>query len=175
MIDPQSPRLTYARTSLTRLDAFHDLVTDAHVRRYLMDGDVFPLEWSEARIHDSEALFKRRGVGLWLVEEAGTAASVGFCGFLEMPGMIREPQLVYALAEGFTRRGYGTEMAKAAIEYARLRCGFEAIVAGVDAVNEHSWRILTKLGFVRTHTVQGAFGDMYICRLDFEPNASSQE
>ncbi len=26
-----------------------------------MDGEVFPVEWSEARIADSEALFARRG------------------------------------------------------------------------------------------------------------------
>jgi len=95
----QSKRLTYEPVTLPRLEDFHSLVIDEHVRRYLMDGDVFPIEWSEARVVDSNLLFERRGVGLWLVDQSLPRALVGFCGFLEMPPL-DEPQLVYALNAG---------------------------------------------------------------------------
>jgi RimJ/RimL family protein N-acetyltransferase len=160
----QSKRLTYEPVTLPRLEDFHSLVIDEHVRRYLMDGDVFPIEWSEARVVDSNMLFERRGVGLWLVDQSLPRALVGFCGFLEMPPL-DEPQLVYAVLEQFTGKGYATEMARAAIEYARTRAGFTEIAAGVDGVNVKSRRVLEKIGFKRTLTVPGRFGNLFVYRL----------
>lgn len=156
-----SLRLRYEQLSIAHLDRFHGLVQDPHIRRYLMDGEIFPREWSEERIRDSEALMAERGVGLWLAVDDATGAIAGFCGFLVIPSIDPEPQLVYALLEPFTGKGYATEMARAAIEHARLRAGFKEIVAGVDAVNAASVRVLEKLGFERGRTLQGAFGDTF--------------
>lgn len=159
-----SPRLTYDPLRPETVEQFHTLVVDEHVRRYLMDGNIFPIEWSQDRVRDSQALFARRGVGLWLARDSASADLVGFSGFLDIPDLHPEPQLVYALFERFTGRGYATEMARAAIAEAR-RHGFAEIVAGVDEVNAASFRVLEKLGFERTATLQGAFGHMFICRL----------
>src|SRR5262245_37239348 len=101
-----SERLKYDAVVPATVDSFHRLVQDAHVRRFLMDGRVFPREWSEERVRDSVSLFQRRGVGLWLASENETDALVGFCGFLEIPSVHRRPELVYALFESFTGRGY---------------------------------------------------------------------
>lgn len=76
--------LRYAPVALENLDRFHSLVRDEHVRRYLMNGNLFPREWSEARVRESHCLFGRRGVGLWLVSDAATDELVGFCGFMEI-------------------------------------------------------------------------------------------
>jgi len=160
-----STRLRYEPLTLDRLDQFHSLVQDEHVRRYLMDGDVFPREWSEDRVRDSEALLARRGVGLWLAFENDTGALAGFCGFLVMPSVDPEPQLVYALFERFTGRGLATEMARASIAGARAHAGFTEIVAAVDHVNATSIRVLEKLGFVKVGSVPGAFGDTFVYKL----------
>jgi RimJ/RimL family protein N-acetyltransferase len=160
----RSPRLTYEQVTLSRLDDFHALVADEHVRRYLMDGEIHPIEWSEARIIDSDSLFARRGVGLWLVRARPSGDLVGFCGFLELPPL-DEPQLVYALFERFAGNGYATEMASSAISYARTHAGFKEIAAGVDEVNVKSSRVLEKIGFTRTAAVPGNFGNMFIYRL----------
>jgi [ribosomal protein S5]-alanine N-acetyltransferase len=161
-----SERLQYRPLCRASLEAFHSLVQDEHVRRYLMDGQILPLEWSERRIRESEALFERRAVGLWLVEEKSTADLIGFCGFLEIPSLHPAPQLVYAMFERHTGRGYATEMARASIAYARRRAGFEKIVAGVDEVNAASLRVLEKLGFQRIEARPGAFGTAYLLRLE---------
>jgi ribosomal-protein-alanine N-acetyltransferase len=160
-----SPRLAYERVSLATLHEFHSLVVDAHVRRYLMDDTVFPLEWSEERVRDSESLFARRGVGLWLAREQTSAALVGFCGFLELPSVHPDPQLVYALLEPFTGQGYATEMGQAAIAEARSQPGFDEIIAAADDVNTVSVRVIEKLGFDKIGSVPGPLGSTSLFKL----------
>ena len=164
----QSERLTYRPLGAGDLDAFAGLVQDAHIRRYMMDGQVLPPWWSAAKIAESAALFDRLGVGLWLVHEKETAALVGFCGFLVLPDVHAAPELVYALRAPFTGRRYATEMARAAVVEARARRAFREILASVDAVNAASVRILEKLAFQRTEVRPGAFGDMLLFRLTVE-------
>src|SRR6185436_16686433 len=106
----------------------HGLIQDEYVRRYMLDGGVMTEDWSAARIHDSEALFARRGVGVWLARERESGELVGFTGFFEFAPPEREPQLMYALFERFAGRGYTTEMARAAITRARER-GFPHVIA----------------------------------------------
>jgi RimJ/RimL family protein N-acetyltransferase len=159
-----SQRMRYAPVTSATLDPFLKLVRDEHIRRYLMDGKVMPRDWSEERIRVSQALFERRGVGLWLAYEKGSGTLVGFCGFLEIPAIHPEPQLVYALLARFTGQGYATEMARASIAEAHKH-RFPAIAASVDEVNAASLRILQKIGFERVETRQGAFGNMFVLRL----------
>jgi RimJ/RimL family protein N-acetyltransferase len=161
----QSERLIYRSLAPDTLDVFHRLVQDEHVRRYMMDGQVFPREWSEARMRESQALLERRGVTIWLAHAKATGEVVGFCGFWVAPSFV-EPQLLYALSERWTGRGLATEMARAAIEHARRAAGFGEIVADVDEVNTRSLRVLERLGFERTGTRQGAFGDILLFRLE---------
>jgi RimJ/RimL family protein N-acetyltransferase len=125
-----------------------------------MDGQVFSREWSKDRIRDSLRLFERRGVGLWLARARDTGELVGFCGFLEIPSMHPDPQLMYAMFERFTGQGYATEMARASIAEARRHAGFESIFAAVDEPNVKSIRVLEKLGFRRTGTSAGHFGSV---------------
>jgi RimJ/RimL family protein N-acetyltransferase len=166
----RSERLTYRPVEPSDLDAFSSLVQDAHIRRYMMDGQVFPPEWSAAQIRESEALFARLGVGLWLAHERTTGELVGFCGYLVLPEVHATPELLYALRERFTGRGLGTEMARFAVLEAGGRNIFpDGIVASVDAVNAASVRVLEKLGFERFATRPGAFGDMPFFRLTGDP------
>lgn len=164
-----SERLRYVPVAPATLDAFHGLVQDPHVRRFLLDGQVLPREWSETRIHQSAALFERRAVGLWLAYERTSDALVGFCGFAEFPEIHPEPELVYALVERYSGRGYASEMARASIAHARTRGGFTDIVTSVDEVNRASLRVLEKLGFERRGARPGAFGAVLLLRLAAPP------
>ena len=56
---------------------------------------------------------------------------MGFYGFLEFPTMHPDPQLVYAMFERFSGKGYAIEMAHAAIAEARKQTGFRVIIASV--------------------------------------------
>jgi ribosomal-protein-alanine N-acetyltransferase len=160
-----SGRLRYVPVAPAMADAFHALVQDDYIRRYLMDGQLMPREWSEARIHESGALFERAGIGLWLAYEHTSDALVGFCGFVEFPALHDAPELVYALLERYSRRGYGTEMARAAIMQGRTRGRLREIVTSVDEVNRASLRLLEKLGFQPGGSRPGAFGPTLLLRL----------
>jgi RimJ/RimL family protein N-acetyltransferase len=162
----KSARLSYEPVTQATLADFHALVQDGHVRRYLMDGRLFPREWTEQRVRDSVSLFERRGVGIWLTYDSGTRALAGFCGFLEIPSIHPDPQLVYALFEQFTGRGYATEMARASVAEAR-RSGFRTIAASVDEANVSSVHVLEKLGFRPAGTQQGNFGIVFLMLLEF--------
>jgi ribosomal-protein-alanine N-acetyltransferase len=159
-----SDRLRYRAVKLADLDEFHGLVQDPYVRRYLMDGNLYPREWSEERVLESDELFERRGVGIWMVSDIATNELVGFCGFLEILRIHPEPQIVYAMFERFSGCGYATEMARTSIAHAR-RSGFADIIASVDEINAASLHILQKLGFERVTTQQGSFGNMHVLRL----------
>lgn len=161
---PASERLRYAPLGRDDLQTFHGLIQDEYVRRYMLDGQLMTEEWTAARIGDSEALFARRGVGVWLARRRDTGELVGFCGFFQFDPPETEPQLMYALFDRFAGRGYATEMGRAAIAFAEGR-GFTQIIAEADEVNGASLRVLGKLGFVRVETRQGAFGNMPRLRL----------
>jgi RimJ/RimL family protein N-acetyltransferase len=160
-----SERLTYQPLTHTMLDDFHRLVQDECVRRYLMDGEILPRGWSHERIRESISLFERRHVGLWLACEREAGATVGFCGFLEMPSLHPDPQLVYAIFERFSGRGYATEMARASIAEAGRHAGFDTIIASADEVNVASLRVLSKLGFVQVASRSGRLGAVLVFQL----------
>jgi ribosomal-protein-alanine N-acetyltransferase len=164
-----SKRLRFTPLADVDLESFHALVVDEHVRRYLMDGEVRLREWSEGRVRDSRALFEERGIGLWMVREIAGDALVGFCGFVVFPSPTPEPQLLYALYERFTGRGYATEMASACVVRARDVAGFEDVYAGVDEPNVASRRVLEKLGFEEIATLPGHFGKSFLFRLTGPP------
>jgi len=159
-----SERLRYDPAEPANLDAFHRLVQDEHVRRYMMDGAVCSREWSTERMRASQALFESRGVGTWLAYDWSTDELVGFCGFESSPGR-PDPQLVYVMFERFAGRGFATEMARAAIAQARTQPGFAEIAADVDEINAASVRVLEKLGFERVALQPGALGNLLLLRL----------
>jgi len=167
----RSGRLIYEPVRPHHLDDFHKLIQDAYVRHYLLDGEVFPREWTAERIFESHALFETHGVGIWLVREKASAELLGFCGFMVIPSVDSEPQLIYALFEEFTGKGYATEMARAAIEHAHRYAKMTGILASVDEVNSSSLRILEKLGFKRISVQEGSFGNMFLLRLSLECGA----
>ena len=171
--DPHSPRLRYQALGPAELDHFHHLARDPHIKRYLLDGETVPREWCEAELERSQRLFRARGVGLWLVWErpaegwpSPDAAPIGFAGFRIFEEMSPEVQLVYAFRERVTGWGYATECGRALLKYASrpLHPGFSEMLAGVDAPNRASIRVLEKLGFVREGSVPGAFGPVLLFR-----------
>ena len=92
-------------------------------------------------------------------------------GFLDVPPIHPQPQLVYTMFERFTGQGYATEMARASISKARRHSGFSTIVASVDEANVASVRVLEKLGFRQTARHPGAFGDVLVLALERQQHA----
>src|SRR5579872_4974829 len=141
-VNLKSDRLLYTPLAPDQESTFLNLLRDEHIRRYLLDGQIVSAPWCQERILDSERSFAEHGIGIWLVQEAVSNELVGFCGFLQSIPDQPEPQLVYALLERFTGRGYATEMARTTIAAAFEAAHLTTIYASVDACNVASVRVL---------------------------------
>lgn len=145
-----------------QLPAFHQLVTDPHIRHYLTDGQVLPRAWCEQVLAASDALFSAHNMGLWLVHLEEGGPPVGFCGFHVFADVQPEPQLLYALLPPVTGRGLATELAQALVERAHRQARWPVVYAAVDAPNAASVAVLARAGFVANGRVPGAFGEMLL-------------
>lgn len=160
----ETERLSLQALGPGDVEVLHGLAVEEHVRRYLLDGAIVDRAWAAAEVERAAALWRARGVGMWLVRERGGAAPIGFAGFRVYEDIEPDPQLLYALRESATGRGYATELALALVDVARAR-GFEVVVSAVDEPNVASLRVLDKLGFERRGAVPGAFGSIVLVAL----------
>jgi [ribosomal protein S5]-alanine N-acetyltransferase len=145
------PVLTTARLELRPFEpadaeALHGVLTDADVRRWLLDGEVVPRAWVDEEIAESEARFAAGGGGLWALREPPAEAVIGFVGFrpfFEPPEM----QLLYGLVPAVWGRGLATEAAHTAMAYGFDTVGFDDVRAATDVPNTASIAVLERLGF----------------------------
>lgn len=87
-----------------------------------------------------------RGICLWAIDETSTGRLIGDCGFHARS----EPdafELAYHLHPAVWGRGYATEAARAAIEYAFTHLAARRIVAWVDPQNPASAAVLRRCHF----------------------------
>ena len=160
----ESRRLSYRAVQQEDVDTLLGLVTDAHIKHYLFDGETMTRAWCENAVATSQRTFAECGLGLWLVHEMATGEPIGFCGYWAFEGLGTELQLLYALVDRYTGVGHATEAARALVAVARA-VGMTEIASAVDEPNVASIRVLEKVGFERTGSVPGAFGQVVLFRL----------
>jgi cupin 2 domain-containing protein len=167
--DPKSPRLTYRRLTPEDVDDYHALLTDPHVRRYLMDGEVVNRDWAATSQAKSTRSFERDDYGIWLLSHPDEHNSdpFGFCGYYDSDEPTPGPQLLYAFREEHTGQGLATEVTMALLALAS-GWGWDRVAAAVDSPNTASLRVLRKCGFLQTQVFPGAFGDNLFLERHFE-------
>ncbi|AHY45815.1 Acetyltransferase including N-acetylase of ribosomal protein [Rubrobacter radiotolerans] len=159
MSPARSPALETARLALLPLGRRDlpqalALFREPFVRRYLFDDEIVSRERAGDLLDRSERDFRERGCGLWSVALKGTGEAVGFCGLLfpEEPEGSGEdpdpPEVVFALTERHTGKGYATEAARAVLGHGFGACGLPRVAASVDNPNVASQAVLERLGFV---------------------------
>ena len=165
----KSPRLIYRRLHDSDVDAFHSLVADEHIRRYLLDGKTVDRDWCKEQIQSSDIGFASFKMGLWLVyvRDLDSEFPIGFCGFMTFEEMGPEPQLIYGLLAAYAGKGYATEMARALVVYAKQNTSLSILFAAVDEPNVASSRVLEKAGFRFCGDHPGALGLLkrYCCSI----------
>ena len=132
---------------LTGADAedLHRISNEPDVRRYLWDDAPVAPETIRDVVVQSAAMFAERGIGLFGVRRRGNEDLLGFCGFVLMPGM-DEPELGYELTRGAWGKGLATEASRACLRHAFEEAKLERVIAGADAPNAASLRVMEKLG-----------------------------
>ena len=86
-----------------------------------------------------------RGFGLWAVDEVETGDFVGRVGFIQpegWPGF----EIGWTLARSYWGRGYATEAAHRALEYAFAELGRVHVISLIHPKNEASLAVAERLG-----------------------------
>ena len=141
----ETERLVLRAPSTDDAHALHNISNEPEVRRHLWDDE--PV--SEATIRDvttrSTRMFSQAGISLFGVRMRGSDTLLGFCGFVGLEGM-EEPELGYELTRKAWGKGLATEASRACLRYAFENTGMERVIAGADAPNAASLRVIEKLG-----------------------------
>ncbi|MHC0054263.1 GNAT family N-acetyltransferase [Actibacterium sp. D379-3] len=105
-----------------------------------------------------------RGYGRWIAEDTQTGRAVGMIG-LWSPEGFPEPEIGWDLFDGFEGRGYATEAARAARDFAFDTLGWVTAISLVKPANTGSARVAERLGAVRDGQFEHArFGALDIYR-----------
>lgn len=117
--------------------SFIDNIADKGVRNtedalcYLADGPI--------------KSYHQYGYGLFMVERADTATSLGFCGLLYRD-TLRETDIGFAFMPQHCGQGYALESARVVLHYGYNKLQLNRIVGLTTEHNKPSINLLTKLG-----------------------------
>ena len=126
-------------------EQFCEISSDAEVMRFLGDGrPMTHLEaWRQMATFMGHWYF--RGYGIWAVEEKQTGRVVGRIGFMNpagWPGF----ELGWTLGRESWGKGYATEGARRALEYAFTEMGRDHVISCIAPENVASVRVAERLG-----------------------------
>ena len=131
-----------------------ELLNDPSFIRNIGDRHVRSLDDAHKYIRKGPlASYERHGFGLWLVELKGEGTPIGICGLLKRD-VLDAPDIGFAYLPAFQSKGYGYEAARAVLDHARDTLRLPRVLAIVNADNEHSARMLKKLGMRFERMVQ---------------------
>jgi ribosomal-protein-alanine N-acetyltransferase len=153
-----SKRLLFRQHIPEDMDAYCAMEMDADIRRYA-GGQPRSREDSERRFAGTLQPITDR-LSMWATVLKETGQYIGRCGIYPhfkhdgstIPG---EGTLAFYIAHDYWNQGYATEAGRAFIEFGFKELGLNRIVAHVQAGNDTSVRVLTKLGFELESTETG--------------------
>jgi RimJ/RimL family protein N-acetyltransferase len=145
MVTLETDRLILHMLRESDLDACAEMYADPEVMRYIGDGQ--PLPWLLARRKLARMVghWSRRGYGLWAAEERCSGVLVGHIDFWKpkwWPGF----GLGWRLRRSFWGRGYATEAARTALQFAFARLEQPYVISLIHPGNAASIRVAERLG-----------------------------
>lgn len=150
----ETPRLLVRHLQPTDVDAYHRIIGDAEVMRYIRPPQTFAgtREFLEKVI----SRYTPGSLDLRLaVEEKETGLLIGNFAVipLERTG---QTQLGYAFVQAAWGKGYATELTRAGIQYAFEQLGLEELAAIAEQSNLASLQVLLKCGFEQVEVYEDA-------------------
>lgn len=122
---------------------FSALCADSELMRFVGGVMDRPAAWRRMAAYAGHWLL--RGYGPWALEEKATGQFVGYSGMFAPDGW-PEPEINWGLTRAFIGRGFSTEAATRARDYAYDTVGFTTIASCIDLENKASIGVATRLG-----------------------------
>jgi RimJ/RimL family protein N-acetyltransferase len=135
------------------LEALAAMYADEETMRYIGEGKVLSRMESWRSIATALGHWLLKGYGMWAVELKSTGAVVGRVGYIDAEGWPGF-ELGWLIARAHWGRGYASESALAARDYATGALNKSRVISLIRIGNERSVRVAEKLGFVRDGTVE---------------------
>lgn len=151
----QSPRLRLRAPRREDAPRIAELAADRDIARMTTRmPHPYALADAEGFVERASTADLRRDATFVVEDGDGVVGALGF--FTDGgPG----PELGYWIGRPCWGRGYATEAAEAALEWAHERWGKRVVVAGYFADNPASGRVLEKTGFLPTGVVESRWSD----------------
>lgn len=124
-------------------DAYAAMCANARTQRYL--GGVFGRDDAWRRMAMFLGHWQLRGFGNWALELKADGQFVGYSGLWQPSGW-PEPEIMWGLVEAQEGKGFATEAAARARDFAFRKLGWRTAVSYIDASNEPSRRLAARLG-----------------------------
>jgi len=146
----RTDRLLLRRWRPTDREPFAELNADPRVVEFFPKA--LTRQESDALADRIESSFQQHGFGQWAVEIPGTRAFAGFVG-LSIPRFEAHftpcIEIGWRLAADAWNRGYTTEGARAALDFAFTHLNADEIVSFTVPANVRSRRVMEKIGMTR--------------------------
>jgi RimJ/RimL family protein N-acetyltransferase len=133
------------------LEAFAEFCASEATARFV--GGVCGREDAWRRIAIFLGHWALRGYGNWVVEEKTSGEFAGYSGLWNPLGW-PEPEVMWGLRQRFQGRGYATEAARSARDFAYRQLGWTTAVSFIAAENKPSQRVAARLGAVWEGTTE---------------------
>ncbi|EOV9527087.1 GNAT family N-acetyltransferase [Bacillus cytotoxicus] len=138
------------RPSMENRDEFYEIVKQEEVGKWLAVARGMLREEAEQYIDQLISHWKQNGFGVWFLFHKISGELLGHCGLRYIDGT-EEVEIMYLLNPKFWGKGYATEAAYAAIQYAIYDLKLTTLKARIKTENMKSRNLLEKIGFTYTH------------------------
>lgn len=129
--------------------ALFDIVQEPDVFQYFPTKANWALEKVERYLKHQAQHWETHGYGHWAVTLAASGPLMGWCGLEFLPDT-NETEVGYLFSHRFWGKGFGTEAARAAVQFGLRDMGLQEIIGLTDPENIASQRVLEKSGLTFT-------------------------
>jgi|SRR6267142_6278775 len=141
----ETRQLTLRMLRESDFEPYAEMVADPEVMRFIADGKTLSRHLAWRNLAMIVGHWHLRGYGPWAVEERSTGQLVGRIGFWNpegWPGF----ELGWILRRQFWGRGYATEGARAALDFAFTHMDHQQVISLIYPENAASIRVAQRLG-----------------------------
>lgn len=146
----ETPRTRLRPFEETDAEAAFAWFSDPEVMRFIPRGPDFEVAGTARRLATYREHHTRHGFSKWLILHRETGETIGDSGPMHLPDGIRV-ELGYRLARPYWGAGYAEEVARGWLAWWEVHQPGRPLYADVHPDHLKSQRVLTKLGFERSH------------------------
>jgi len=139
----ETPRLVLRVPRLVDLDAWAEMMADAETARFI--GGVMPREMTWRALMVMIGAWHAHGFAMFSTFEKSTGRCIGRLGPWQPEGW-PGPEIGWAIARDYWGRGYATEGATAATNWAFATLGWDRMIHSIAPANVASQRVAQRLG-----------------------------